>query len=89
MSYNKDSLCTLGLGIENNCKLVGADLIENYAPTDKGVWTDFGFPADFSLTIMVNSNKEVSFSVKRQKTFDNGLFGVLLLYNYLKSMDVN
>jgi hypothetical protein len=93
MSYNKDinAVHVQDWGLKTpTSTLVGADDRPIYAATDKGVWTDFGFPADSHAYVLTNSNKGSAFntSVKVQKTFDNGLFASVA-YNYLKSMDVN
>jgi hypothetical protein len=93
MSYNKDlnAVHVQDWGLKTpTSKLVGADDRAIYAATDKGVWTDYGFPADSHAYVLTNSDKGSAFntSVKLQKTFDNGLFASVA-YNYLKSMDVN
>ncbi len=93
MSYNNDlnAVHVQDWGLKTpTSKLVGADDRPIYAASDKGVWTDFGFPADSHAYVLTNSNKGSAFnsSVKLQKTFDNGLFASVA-YNYLKSMDVN
>lgn len=93
MSYNKDlnAVHVQDWGLKTpTTNLVGADDRPIYAAADKGVWTDFGFPADSHAYVLTNSNKGSAFntSVKVQKTFDNGLFASVA-YNYLKSMDVN
>ncbi|SDH77787.1 Carboxypeptidase regulatory-like domain-containing protein [Flavobacterium omnivorum] len=93
MSYNKDlnAVHVQDWGLKTpTTNLVGADNRPIYAAADKGVWTDFGFPADSHAYVLTNSNKGSAFntSVKLQKTFDNGLFASVA-YNYLKSMDVN
>jgi hypothetical protein len=93
MSYNKDlnAVHVQDWGLKTpTTNLVGADDRPIYAAADKGVWTDFGFPADSHAYVLTNSNKGSAFntSVKLQKTFDNGLFASVA-YNYLKSMDVN
>lgn len=93
MSYNKDlnAVHVQDWGLKTPTgKLLGADGRAIYAATDKGVWTDFGFPADSHAYVLTNSNKGSAFntSVKLQKTFDNGMFASVA-YNYLKSMDVN
>lgn len=93
MSFNKDlnAVHVQDWGLKTpTSKLVGADGRPIYAAADKGVWTDFGFPADSHAYVLTNSNKGSAFntSVKLQKTFDNGLFASVA-YNYLKSMDVN
>ena len=93
MSYNKDinAVHVQDWGLKNpTTSLVGVDTRPIYGASDKGVWTDYGFPADSHAYVLTNSKKGSAFntSVKIQKTFDNGLFATLA-YNYLKSLDVN
>lgn len=93
MSYNKDlnAVHVQDWGLKTpTTSLIGFDTRPIYAASDKGVWTDYGFPVDSHAYVLTNSNKGSAFntSVKIQKTFDNGLFASLA-YNYLKSMDVN
>jgi hypothetical protein len=93
MSYNKDlnAVHVQDWGLKTpTTNLTGVDTRPIYAASDKGVWTDFGFPADSHAYVLTNSNKGSAFntSVKLQKTFTNGLYASVA-YNYLKSMDVN
>jgi len=93
MSYNKDmnAVHVQDWGLKTpTTSLTGVDTRPIYAASDKGVWTDYGFPADSHAYVLTNSDKGSAFntSVKIQKTFDNGLYASFA-YNYLKSMDVN
>jgi Carboxypeptidase regulatory-like domain len=93
MSYNKDmnAVHVQDWGLKTpTTTLTGVDTRPIYAASDKGVWNDYGFPADSHAYVLTNSDKGSAFntSVKIQKTFDNGLYASFA-YNYLKSMDVN
>ncbi|TRX43008.1 TonB-dependent receptor [Flavobacterium restrictum] len=93
MSYNKDihAVHVQDWGLKTpTSNLVGADDRAIYGANDKGVWTEYGFPADTHGYVLTNTNKGSAFntSIKIQKTFDNGLFASFA-YNYLKSKDVN
>jgi hypothetical protein len=93
MSYNKDinGVHVQDWGLKTPTgQLNGVDQRPIYNASDKGVWTDFGFPADSHAYVMTNTNKGYAFnsSVKLQKTFKNGLY-TSLAYNYLVSKDVN
>ncbi len=93
ISYNKDlnAVHVQDWGLKTpTSNLVGADDRAIYAAGDKGVWTDFNFPADSHAYVLTNSNKGSAFnsSIKIEKTFNNGFY-TSLAYNYLKSQDVN
>jgi hypothetical protein len=93
MSYNKDinGVHVQDWGLKTpTSRLAGVDQRAIYGASDKGVWTDFGFPADSHAYVMTNTNKGSAFnsSVKVQKSFDNGVYASLA-YNYLVAKDVN
>lgn len=93
MSYNKDinGVHVQDWGLKKpTSQLAGVDPRPIYSAADKGIWTDFGFPADAHAYVMTNTNKGSAFnsSLKVQKTFDNGLYASLA-YNFLVSKDVN
>jgi hypothetical protein len=93
MSYNKDinGVHVQDWGLKTpTSRLSGVDKRAIYGANDKGVWTDYGFPADAHAYVMTNTDKGSAFntSVKVQKSFDNGLYASVA-YNYLVAKDVN
>ncbi|MEY4526104.1 MAG: hypothetical protein RIR57_1475, partial [Bacteroidota bacterium] len=93
MSYNKDinGVHVQDWGLKTpTSRLSGVDKRAIYGANDKGIWTDYGFPADAHAYVMTNTDKGSAFntSVKVQKTFDNGLYASVA-YNYLVAKDVN